>query len=256
MSGSRIVRQKIWSRLAAVARPDSRFHLDFAHVIPDFEGSDAAVGRLCETVDPARIRLAFVTPDPSLVGVRRALLDAGVPILVATYDLHRGFVLLDPATIAPELRLYAAWLDGLEHFGRPLDLGGIAALGRFDLMVTGAAAVSIDGVRFGKGHEYFDLEWGLFSELGLADEETRLAALVHDVQVVDDRFNPEATDILVDLVATPTRVLQVPRQGRRPRGIDWNRVDPRHVEDIPPLAELARLRGMAAPPSASLQFAR
>lgn len=244
MSGSRLVRQRIWSRLAEVAVPDSRFHLDFSRVIPDFAGSAAAVERLLATIAVAPGGLAFVTPDNSLAKVRRALLDAGVRILVATYDLHRGLVLLDPATIAPELREYASWLDGLEHFGRPVDLAAIAALGRLDLMVTGAAAVSIDGVRFGKGHEYFDLEWGLFSELGLADDRTVLAALVHDVQVVDERFHPEADDVVLDVVATPTRVLRIDRHGRRPRGIAWDRIDPRHLEDIPPLRELTRLRGM------------
>src|SRR5690606_41665058 len=34
------------------------------------------------------------------------------------------------------------------------------------------SAVSIDGVRFGKGHAFFDLEWGMFTDLGLADEQS------------------------------------------------------------------------------------
>ena len=41
MGGSKagIVRERIWSRLREVALPDSRFHLDFAEVIPDFQGN-------------------------------------------------------------------------------------------------------------------------------------------------------------------------------------------------------------------------
>ena len=35
-------------------------------------------------------------------------------------------------------------------------------LGKIDLMLTGASAVSKNGVRFGKGHGFFDLEWGMF----------------------------------------------------------------------------------------------
>lgn len=46
----------------------------------------------------------------------------------------------------------------MEHFARPITLEEIARRGRFDFMVTGASAVSVDGVRFGKGHGLFDLE--------------------------------------------------------------------------------------------------
>jgi 5-formyltetrahydrofolate cyclo-ligase len=50
MGGSKagIVRERIWSRLRDVALPDSRFHLDFAEVIPDFQGSEATTDRLIE----------------------------------------------------------------------------------------------------------------------------------------------------------------------------------------------------------------
>ncbi len=39
MSTSRIIRQRIWEKLNAVALPDTRFHMNFAEVIPDFIGS-------------------------------------------------------------------------------------------------------------------------------------------------------------------------------------------------------------------------
>jgi 5-formyltetrahydrofolate cyclo-ligase len=52
----------------------------------------------------------------------------------------------------------------LEHFGRPIALAELPALGKFDVMVTGASAVSTNGVRFGKGHGFFDLEWGMFTD--------------------------------------------------------------------------------------------
>ena len=43
------------------------------------------------------------------------------------------------------------------------------------------SAVSLDGVRFGKGHGFFDLEWGMFTELGIVDDSTPVAAVVHEV---------------------------------------------------------------------------
>ena len=49
MSKSKIIRQQIWSKLHHVARPDTRFHLNFAEVIPDFEGSEMAPATRCQS---------------------------------------------------------------------------------------------------------------------------------------------------------------------------------------------------------------
>jgi 5-formyltetrahydrofolate cyclo-ligase len=106
-------------------------------------------------------------------------------------------------------------------------------------MVTGASAVSLNGVRFGKGHGFFDLEWGMFTDIGVADERTPVTAVVHDVQVVEEDLVPSETDILVDAIATPTRFLTV-RRARRPRGIKWDLLDPKQLAATPPLQELHR----------------
>jgi 5-formyltetrahydrofolate cyclo-ligase len=112
-------------------------------------------------------------------------------------------------------------------------------------MVTGASAVSVDGVRFGKGHGFFDLEWGMFTDLGLVDERTPVAAVVHDCQVVQEKLIPSETDILVDWIATPGGLLEVPRRARRPSGVKWPLLDPRQIEETPPLKELQRIQGLA-----------
>ena len=117
-------------------------------------------------------------------------------------------------------------------------------MGRFDFMVTGASAVSVDGVRFGKGHGFFDLEWGMFTDLGLADDATPVVAAVHDVQVVEDKLHPSDTDILVDMIATPTRMIEVAQRGKRPRGIKWDLLSRETIESTPPLRELAHIRGI------------
>jgi NhaP-type Na+/H+ or K+/H+ antiporter len=135
----------------------------------------------------------------------------------------------------------AAWLDGLEHFGRPISLREIAQRGRLDAMVTGAAAVSANGVRFGKGHGYFDLEWGMFTEIGVAGEETSVIAVVHDVQVTANELEPGETDVLVDFIVTPTRALAVKRP-QRSHGIQWARLAQERVDHMPPLQELQRIQ--------------
>lgn len=244
MTRTRLVREKIWHRLRDVALPDSRFHLNFAEVIPDFVGSAAATDRLCAEPFYGSGRYAFITPDNCLAELRRRMLLAGKSMVVSTYGIYRGFVLLEPGMVPPGQELFAAWLDGLEHFGRPIGLAEIARRGRFDFMVTGASAVSLDGVRFGKGHGFFDLEWGMFTDLGIVDESTPVAALVHDVQVVEDKLYPSPTDIIVDLIATPSRLHRVERRQPRPRGVKWELLEPAQIAATPPLQELQSIRGV------------
>ncbi|MBQ0710084.1 MULTISPECIES: 5-formyltetrahydrofolate cyclo-ligase [unclassified Ochrobactrum] len=245
MAYSRNTRQRIWERLKEVARPDARFHLKFSEFIPDFEGVEAATDRLLALEGIAKAELVFVTPDNSMIELRRRLIKAGTPFIMPTYGMQRGFLLLEPGSVPPGLEKAAAWLDGMEHFGRPVSLEDLTHIGRFDVVATGASAVSIDGVRFGKGHAFFDLEWGMFTDLGLADEQSLIVAAVHDVQIVEERLNVSESDIALDFIATPSRLIEISRNRRRPRGIRWNEVSAEEIQSIPPLRELARMRGIA-----------
>lgn len=245
MSTSKVVRERIWSKLHDVAKPDTRFHLNFAEVIPDFEGSEQAVDKIVETEAYQKSEFAFITPDNCLADLRRRMIEDGKTFVMSTYGIYRGFLLLEPSMVPDGAALYASWLDGMEHFARPITLEEIAKRGRFDYMVTGASAVSMNGVRFGKGHGFFDLEWGMFTDLGLVDETTPVVAVVHDVQVVEEMLQPSETDILVDQIMTPTRVLDVGRRAKRPSGVKWPLLDPKQIEETPPLQELQRIQGLA-----------
>ncbi len=245
MAGTAVDREQVWGGLRDVARPDSRFHLRFADFIPDFDGAAAATDRLLALPAFAAARLAFVTPDNSLIELRRRLLAAGVTVVVSSYNMARGFYLLDPASVPKGHELYAAWLDGIEHFGTPLSLAQLAARGPFDAVVTGASAVAASGVRFGRGHAYFDMEWRIFSAMGLVAERTPVATLVHDVQVLDKRLFPSPEDVLVDWVCTPTRTIAVQREAPRPRGMPWDDISPEQIEANPALVELQRAAGLA-----------
>jgi 5-formyltetrahydrofolate cyclo-ligase len=245
MTRSQIIRQQIWGRLIDVAKPDTRFHLNFAEVIPDFEGSDAATDHVVAMPSCRDSRFAFITPDNCLVDLRRRMIAAGKPFVMSTYGIYRGFLLMEPGLVPAGAELYAAWLDGMEHFARPVTLEEIAQRGRFDFMVTGASAVSVDGVRFGKGHGFFDLEWGMFTDLGLVDQKTPVVAVVHDCQIVEENLTPSETDILVDQIATPTRIHHVERCAKRPHGVKWDLLDPKQIAETPPLQELQRIQGIA-----------
>ena len=128
--------------------PDSRFHLRFADFIPDFAGSAAATDRILALPPFAAARHVFVTPDNSLVELRRRLLVAGVSLVVSSYNMARGFYRLEPGSVPPGHELYAAWLDGVEHFGTPVSLAALAELGPFDCVATDTELPGNTGLRF------------------------------------------------------------------------------------------------------------
>jgi 5-formyltetrahydrofolate cyclo-ligase len=73
--------------------------------------------------------------------------------------------MLDPRQIDASDYGYAAMLDGVERQGGYVTLEDIIRQGkserwRISLMVTGTAAISLRGVRFGKGHWFFRSRMG------------------------------------------------------------------------------------------------
>jgi len=236
-------RAAVWSELIQVAAPDSRFHLDFGEYIPDFGGSDRATAHLTALEAYRRSPTLFITPDNCLEGLRAQAVRDGKVQIMPTYGIRRGFVELRPEDVPPGIETYAVLLDAIEKLGRPISLSALRERhrGRIGLIVTGASAVSRDGVRFGKGHGFFDLEWAMLYQAGVVDEQATVAALVHDCQVVDIDLETSPFDTLCDVIVTPTRTIEVPAPQKPTQGVLWDRLEPGMMEDIPPLQEL---RGM------------
>ena len=232
------VRQHVWAALRQVAKPDSRFDLDFNEYIPDFDGSAAALAQLTALDVYRQAQVIFITPDNGLEQLRAQAIRDGKVQLVTTYGIRRGTVELRPEYVPAGQADYAATLDALEKFGRPISLAEMRARYAFDLLVTGASAVSLSGVRFGKGHGYFDLEWAMFYEIGVAQASTPVAAVVHDCQVLAEDLTPSPFDTLCDLIVTPTRVIAVPGAQKPTHGVLWDRLEPGMLAAIPPLREL------------------
>jgi 5-formyltetrahydrofolate cyclo-ligase len=232
------VRERVWSELRKVAIPDSRFHYDFGEFIADFEGGEEAVARLMDHKFYKNAKLIFITPDNCLDRLRHQALIDGKTVLMTTYSIKRGFWLLNPDWISADLYLYASTLDGMERVGQPVTLKDIAKMAPVDYMVTGTGAINHEGVRFGKGHGFFDAEWGMLYQLGRISTDTPSAAVVHDCQVLDERLTPEVYDTVADVIFTPTRTIEVRNPHKPTCGILWDRLDPHMYETIPPLQEL------------------
>lgn len=243
------VRSRVFSALRTVALPDSRFHFDFGAFIADFQGSDAAIERLIDHRYYQAAEVIFITPDNCLERLRyRALID-GKTVLTTSYSIKRGFWLLKRDNIAGDKLLYASTLDGMERVGSPITLKQIAAqIGRVDFLVTGTGAISEAGVRFGKGHGFFDAEWGMLHHIGVINTATPAAAVVHECQVLQETLRPEIFDTVADVIFTPTRTLEVDAPHKPDCGIVWPLLDPHMFETIPPLQELKELEIRGAIP--------
>jgi 5-formyltetrahydrofolate cyclo-ligase len=235
-------RDRIWQTLQRVGRPDSRFHWDFSSFIADFDGNDVATARLVELDVWKNASRVFITPDNSTELLRRAAIRAGKVLIVTTYGIRRGFLQLDPSTVPANEISYAATLDGLDRYATPVSLADLRALGSIPLLITGGSAVSINGIRFGKGHGYFDLEWAMLSEIGLTSADSVIIDIVHDDQVVDEVLTGERHDVPMDWIVTPERAIHIPQPNRAPGMVFWEMIPGTEHEMLPPIVELRALR--------------
>jgi 5-formyltetrahydrofolate cyclo-ligase len=202
------VRRVVWQRLSEVARPDSRFDLDLSRYVPDFAGSNLAHKRVMKRDEWRKADVVFCAPDNSIEQLRLSALNAGKKILVPTYGLQRGFILLDGVKIPKTDHALAATLDGMERFGKRLGLGDLRQAGVIELVVTGATAVTTDGRHIGGGQRYLALEWMMMKQLGVLSPNALVFAVVHDCQVVDEMVEAEP-DCLLDLICTNSQEIDV-----------------------------------------------
>lgn len=239
-------REQVWQALNRVGKPDSRFHWDFSSFIADFDDNDKATARLIEIDSWRTADRVFITPDNSTERLRREAIRAGKTLIVTTYGIRRGFMQLDPGIVPAEDIKYAATLDGLDAYARPVTLADLEGSAPLPLLITGGSAISRNGIRFGKGHGYFDLEWAMLSEIGLTDGASEVVDIVHDSQVVDEDLEGEEHDVAVDWIVTPSRTIRV-HVDRQPGRVFWEKIPGTEHETIPPIIELGeKLRAAAS----------
>ncbi len=235
---------QIAARMAQVARSDSRFGRDFSQFIPSFDGAEAA-GRAVVALSECRgVKSVFITPDNAVAEVRRLLLRQGVDLIVPSYGLHRGFVRVPARSVPASAAPYAGWLDAIEHFGQTLSLDDLAAFGSVDLIVTGASAITMRGLRFGMGDFYLDIEWAILRAIGVFTPGIPVVAVVHDMELADADLAADPSNIAADVIVTPTRVLRTPPL-TRPSALDWSIV-PEALARTPTLQAFRRLSTRSA----------
>lgn len=243
-----LIWQRVHQELVQHAKPDSRFHYDFLSFTPDFQNSSYAVDRLVELPCYKSASTILVTADNSLEQLRHRALKDGKKVLVGTYRLRRGFVLLSPQRIAENELEKASWLDGMEKpgIGRHLSLAQMKDEGiKVDLCVLGGLAFNTQGVIVWEGAGLFEVQWALLHNIKVLEQKTPVIAVAHTCQVVDEadhsleRITPDrAAEVQCDFMVTPEKVFEVQAAVKPSVGIDFDSLDANALENIPPLQEL------------------
>ena len=234
MPDKETVRESVWDDLedSGVAR----FPFPPQDRIPNVAGAETAADRAMGTPELAGADAVKANPDAPQLPLRRGLLRAGTTLYVAAPRLaaEAPFLELDPEAVT-DLEA-APTVSHVEDHGRRV---GPEAIPPLDAIVVGSVAVTAEGVRVGKGEGFSDLEFAILWELGAVDEDTPVVTTVHDRQVLPaGAVEPDAHDVPIDLVCTPTRTLRVDEPGTKPSGIDWDRIDDERLGEIPVLARL------------------
>ena len=238
MDSKEKLRKQVWVQLRAVAQPDSRFHWDFNKFIPDFENSEVCAETICRTPYYQSAKTVLATPDNSLTSFRLRCLIDQKSLIIPTYGMGRGFMLLEPSDFPKEMSEFAATLDGIERFAHsyPIFESGIQKAP--DLMISGASVLNREGVRISSEPNYFDIEWLVLSFLHLVTDQTPIMTIVHNCQIVDMHYDPMPYSLVTDLIVTPTNTYTTGGRYPRPepsvlRTLPWE-----VLHEIPILREL------------------
>ena len=114
--------------------------------------------------------LSRLTPIIPQINVRKSVLDSGKTLIMPTPRLREGFLVLDPDNISSSDYRKASTIKHSFTYGEkiaPEDIPNI------DMIICGSVAVTVEGVRIGKGGGYSDLEYAILVELGKIDRRAQ-----------------------------------------------------------------------------------
>ncbi len=206
--------------------------------IPNFIGSDKAARLAVKLNEYLNANVIKANPDSPQKPLRELILRDGKILIMATPRIKKGFIILDPRKIPSYKIPYASTIRGAFKYGRILNINEIPHI---DLIVEGSVAVSIRGERIGKGEGYGELEYAILRELDLIDEDISIITTVHEIQIFD-RLPQDIFDVSIDYIITPSKVIKCQGPRRRPKGIYWDMLPNKRIEEIPILKQLKLLK--------------
>ncbi|CAH0721130.1 unnamed protein product, partial [Brenthis ino] len=238
-------RLKIWRHLETNGL--AMFPRPVYNRIPNFKGAAEAAAKLAELDVFKNANTVKVNPDKPQEPVRVICLEKHKTLYVPVPRLQSGFLnrlVLPEGESRPGAIRKAVSRNGMETYGQPLSIEDAVSL---DLVVMGSVAVSKEGYRIGKGKGYGDLEFGLMMHMKAIKPDTLVVTTVHDCQVFDtlpaELFGPH--DVPIDIIVTPTQVIETQRMSQRPAGILWHLLSNRRVQLMPVLGQLRDIEMLA-----------
>ncbi|XP_014241719.1 methenyltetrahydrofolate synthase domain-containing protein isoform X2 [Cimex lectularius] len=230
------IRNQMWAKLESSDLV--LFPRPCKYRIPRIKGENEAVERLAQLDIFKSAKVVKVNLDKAHERVRLEVIQSGKELVAGTPGLREAVFLLMRPPMEPNkmANKMAASRIGIHHLGMALDFSSES---KADLVILGSVAVDKKGHRIGKGEGFSDLEYALLSKLGAISPNAVIATIVHDVQVYDEfpesMFKPH--DVPVDVIVTPTQVIEVEKRLPRP-SLMWNLLSNRRVNDIPIIRQL------------------
>lgn len=230
------IRQRIWDH---IERNDlANFPRPVHHRIPNFKGANAAGEKVVAMDAFKKSKTVKVNPDKPQEFVRYKALEERKVLLVPTPRLKNGLFnrIIPPAGANTSMLKRCATREGIINYSTPV---GLDHKVNIDVIVIGSVAVSSKGYRIGKGEGYADMEYAMMVTMGAVNQDTVVITTVHDCQVVDipDELTDEH-DLMVDYIVTPTRIICCEGTRQRPTEIDWSKITPQMLTEIPILKDL------------------
>ncbi|MCC6904484.1 MAG: 5-formyltetrahydrofolate cyclo-ligase [Anaerolineae bacterium] len=232
-----VLRSEIWSQLLArhlnLGEPVGR--------IPGFVGNDKAAALMAEQPWWKAAQVMKSNPDTAHVPVRLRALQDGKLVYMAVPQLktEKCFVELNPEALKAAGIAFedVSHHEGALKYGRPITFEEMRPI---QLVHSGCVAVTRAGGRTGKGAGFADIELGILSTLGLLAPECVIVTAVHPLQVVENERVPMmAHDWALDYIVTTDEVIRCENSVYpRPKGIDWERLQPDQIKNIPILRKL------------------
>lgn len=233
------IRQEVWAYLEE--KDIACFPRPVFHRIPNFKGAHEAAVKLATLEEFKRARTIKVNPDKPQESVRFFALEANKTLLVPTPRLRSGLLnrIIPPLGCGKHILRKCATSQGVKEYSEPVSL---EAKIKIDLIVTGCVAVSLSGLRIGKGEGYADMEYAMMRSVGAVPEDTLVVATVHDCQVYKDLPKElfHEHDLSVDIIVTPTRIIRCEPRLPKPKGIFWSLITEEKFKAIPILRTLQR----------------
>ena len=210
--------------------------------IPNFKRCAVAAEKLSRLREFRRAKYVKINPSMAQMHLRFLTLKYNKILLVPSPALCEDFMYkVDSSQFSGFWQLKrASSKAGAKELGKKLDLNEKL---KIDLYVVASVACSANGVRLGKGLGYAEIEWAIFYEKGIVNQETIVITTVHDCQVLPPEELPIsmqcAHDLPVDIIVTPTRVINVRKKLKKPsNGILWDMITDNYLKNIPILAQL------------------